>query len=195
MTSASFAIAGHAAFASWNMQRSDAEFTRARETATTEDDAGDAIWGLALAAMYGRTGHLAEALQALKDRSDQSPIDLVRYALARLARARVGGGLATMTDLEDALHVARNLGDPRARTNFTTSYGYYRGLRAQYTTALDIARETLQDALSFDLPFVVPHANWNIAFSHLGLRQFSAAEKALSRVEASHVIRRICITR
>jgi ATP/maltotriose-dependent transcriptional regulator MalT len=183
LTSSAHSIAGHAAFSSWHASRSEAHFLRAFETAVTDEDAGEAIWGGALAAMYAGTQRLPEAVEALRNRRDRSAVDLVRYTLARLAYARIGDGLSAISDLEDALHVARHLDDPRTRTSFTTSYGYYRGLRADYATALGLARETLADATAFDLQFVVPHAYWNIAFSYLGLRQFAQAERALRHVE------------
>ena len=183
LASHAHSVAGHAAFASWHARRAENHFRRARVAATSTDDAGEAIWGIALAAIYGETGHLADAVEALRSRCDQSPVDLVRYALARLALARVGRGLTAVADLEDALHVARNLDDPRARTSFCASYSYYKGLQSHYDVASTVARETLHDAQAFELTFVMPHAYWYLALAQLGMRQFAEADKALQHVE------------
>jgi len=183
LVSHAYSVAGHAAFSSWHASRAASHFRRACDVAASDDDAGEAIWGIALLAIYGETGHLAEAVEALKNRCDQSPVDLVRYAHARLALARVGEGFTDVPDLEDALHVARNLDDPRVRTGFSHPYSYYRALQSHYAEASAVARETLHDAQAFELTFVMPHAYWNLALALLGMRRFAEADKALRHVE------------
>ena len=183
LLSHAYSVGGQAAFAAWETSRAEGCFRRARTAVISDEDESEAVWGLALTRFYGETSRLSDAVAALEGRRDRSPVDLVRHALAQLAMARVGGGLRTVPDLEDALHVTRSLDDPRVRTSFEGSYSYYKGLQAQYAVAAGIAREALSDARAFELSFVAPHLYWNLALACLGLRQFAEADKALQQVE------------
>ena len=176
-------IAGQAAFSTWEAPRAESHFQRALAAAISDDDESEAVWGLALTAIYGDTGHLSAAVAALKRRSDHSAVDMVRHTLAQLALARVGGGLKSVPNLEDALHVTRSIDDPRVRTSFYSSYSYYKGLQTHYTVAASIAQEALNDADAFQLASVAPHLQWNLALAQLGLRQFSEADRSLRHVE------------
>jgi LuxR family transcriptional regulator, maltose regulon positive regulatory protein len=201
LTSHAYSVAGHAAYSSWHASRASGHFEHARACASTDNDLGDAIWGIALAAIYGESGDLRDAVEALQTRRDLSPTDLVRWSIARNALARAGESLGVITDFEETLEVARRLRDPRIRTSFMATYSYYRCLQSDYGPALAVARETLHDAQTFDLAFVIPHAQWNIAFASLGMRRFADAEKALQVVEehahntgdAYHVLNSRCL--
>jgi DNA-binding NarL/FixJ family response regulator len=185
LASRAHALAGQAAFARWDMARAEAHFRSARASASDDADAGDAIWGLTLASIYDETPSLAEAVSALEERRDRSPADLIRYAIARFTIARLGAGLGQVREFEDALLAVENVGDPRMRTSLTASYVYFRGLQARYPDALEIAERTLTEAQRFHLQFVIPHAQWNLAFISLGLRRFGDADHALQYVESS----------
>jgi LuxR family maltose regulon positive regulatory protein len=185
LASRAHALAGQAAFARWDMARAEAHFRSARACAADDSDAGDAIWGLTLASIYDETPSLAEAVAALEERRDRSPADLIRYAIARFTIARLGAGLDQVHEFEDALLAVESVGDPRMRTSLTASYVYFRGLQARYQDALAVAERTLAEAQRFHLQFVIPHAQWNLAFINLGLRQFGAADQALQYVEST----------
>jgi LuxR family maltose regulon positive regulatory protein len=185
LASRAHALAGQAAFARWDMARAETHFRSARACAMDDSDAGDAIWGLTLASIYDETPSLAEAVSALEERRDRSPADLTRYAIARFTIARLGAGLDQVREFEDALLAAENVGDPRMRTSLTSSYVYFRGLQARYPDALEIAERTLAEAQRFHLQFVIPHAQWNLAFINLGLRRFGEADQALQFVEST----------
>jgi DNA-binding CsgD family transcriptional regulator len=184
LTSHAHTVAGHAAFAQWDSPRAKGHFAEAERTALNDDDLGESIWGTALTAMYGVEGRPEEAAAVLERRRDRSSLDFVRYATTSVARAlRANSGLHELAEMEDALAIARRLEDPSARTSFMMCYAYVKGLRARYGDALDIAREILSDARAFGLGFVVPHAEWEMAFAYLGLRRFSECEKHLHHVE------------
>ena len=156
-------IAGQAAFSTWEARRAEGHFQRALSAAISDEDESEAVWGLALTAIYGDTGHLSAAVAALQRRADHSAVDMVRHTLAQLALARVGGGLKSVPDLEDALHVTRSIDDPRVRTSFYSSYSYYKGLQTHYTVAASIAQEALNDADAFQLASIAPHLHWNLS--------------------------------
>jgi LuxR family maltose regulon positive regulatory protein len=185
LASRAHALAGQAAFARWDMAGAEEHFRSAHATASDDADAGDAIWGLTLASIYDETPSLAEAVAALEERRGRSPVDLTRYAIARFTIARLGAGLGEVHEFEDALGVVENVGDPRMRTSLMASYVYFRGLQARYQDALAIAERTLVEAQRFHLQFVIPHAQWNLAFINLGLRRFGEADQALQFVEAT----------
>ncbi len=177
-------VAGRTAFASWDMTSAVSHFKEAQARAISPEDQSDAAWGLALACIFGEVDGLRSAVDDLYVRRNSSNLDLVRWSIARLAELRLGEGVAEIGWMDRGLAAAAELSDPAAKTSFTTSYSYYRGVRGEYERGLEIALDTLRFARTTGLSFVVPHAEWNIAFCSTGLRRFAEADKYLRRVES-----------
>ena len=176
-------IAGQAAFSTWEAPRAESHFQRALAAAISDDDESEAVWGLALTAIYGDTGHLSAAVAALKRRSDHSAVDMVRHTLAQLALARVGGGLKSVPNLEDALHVTRSIDDPhvrRASTARTLIQGPPNPLHGGCFDRSGSPKRCRRFSARLGRS---PHLQWNLALAQLGLRQFSEADRSLRHVE------------
>ena len=176
-------VAGHAAFASSHASTAASHFAMAQSLARTPEDARDAAWGLALSCIFGELGDLRGAVEDLAKRRNDSEIDLLRWSIARLADLRLTEGIAEIGWLQQSYDAASSVVDLRSKTSFYTSYSYYKGVRAEYEVGLATAVETLKLARTAELGFVIPHAQWNIAFCGTGLRRFGESDKYLRRVE------------
>jgi DNA-binding CsgD family transcriptional regulator len=184
LRSHAYAVAGQSAFSEWNIPLAYDMFSEAHDTAQTASDRSAASWGLVLVALYGHLGNLDTAIDRLRNLRDESPVQLVRFATARIAQMRVSPeGIWESSEVSDGFHAARELLDPDVRSSFMISYGYLMGLQGLYEEMTSIAQETLNDGQSFQLTYVMPHAYWQTAFASLGLRRFGQCERALRLAE------------
>jgi DNA-binding NarL/FixJ family response regulator len=159
-------------------------FRRARETAETVADRGSAVWGLVLTSVYGYAGNLHEPIEDLRELRDDSAVDLVHFANGRMAQLRLSGErISEPPEIAEALHVARELSDPVARTSFTNAYAYLKAIQGLYGEALSLALETLNDAQAYQLSYVAPHAYWQVGLASLGLRRFADCDRALQQAK------------
>ena len=179
------AIIGNCGFALADFEAAESAFDSALADAFDERDEADALFGLAIAPIYGERRDIADRVAALASRREQSPFDLVRYAIVALGSSRIGPGYAGAGSFEDAMHALPRIEDPTVRTGFTVTFSYALGIQARYRQAFDVAGLLLADAEAFELEFALPHAHWNLAFACLGLRRFREAERHLQFVEDS----------
>jgi DNA-binding NarL/FixJ family response regulator len=100
-----------------------------------------------------------------------------------VVRRRFGEGLAAPLQLEEALHAVSGVADPRARSSLAFTFAYALALKSEYREALELAHQARDEVDEFQLEFARPHSNWNLAFIHMGLRRFGAAERCLQLVE------------
>lgn len=183
LASRAHAIIGQGLFAQGELEAAEAAYRAAHESARDDQDEGDAVYNWALASIQGETGNAESAYRRLRERRYNSPLDLVRYGTAELARRRFQEGLAAPLNIDEPIHALSQAEDPRGRSSFAFTAGYVLGLRGDYRRALELCRMAESDVDTFDLYFARPHANWTFAFINLGLRKFGAAERSLQLVE------------
>jgi ATP/maltotriose-dependent transcriptional regulator MalT len=160
-------------------------FEAAREDAKDETDFAEALHGLALAAIFGERPSADDRLASLGAlaRDTCAPLDVARHAALTLARMRIGSGFVDSPHLSDALRVLPEIEDPRARTSVLLTLTYSLALQCEFARAEEMADRMLAEVEAFQLEFGRPHAEWNLAFVHLGLRRFSSADQHLQIVE------------
>ncbi len=181
------AVEGASTFQLALFEESESAFESAREEAVDANDHAEALYGLALAAIFGERPSADQRLEALGGLADQTSgaLDVARYAAAALTRMRIGDGFVDSPYVEDALRVLPKIEDPRARASVMFTVTYCLALQCEFVRARDLAHQTLADIDSYQLEFARPHATWNLAFIELGMREFSAADRNLRAVEAA----------
>ncbi len=182
------AIAGGAAFQLADYDRSEAEFERALEHSEDDVDVNEALHGLAIAATYGERSTVDARIGALGDLAakSRSPLNVGRYASAKVARMRIGDGFRDGPHFDDALRVLDQIGDPRARTSILLTLSYALALQCEYAQALELVRRMNAEIESFGFEFAQPHGLWNLAFVKLGMRRFHEADLLLQSIESRH---------
>ena len=176
-------LAGQGAQLTFNHEKAAAHFRKANGTAREDDDARDALWGLALTSLYSESPTAPTAVADLDARRDKSPIDLVRAVTGNMQLLRYTTGFRDAARPEEGLHFLAAVQDPRVRTSFTNTYAYQLIVTGQYDDALGVAEGTLDEVETYQLTWARPHAHWCLAAAHLGLRQFGTAERWLQHVE------------
>ena len=177
------AIAAQSAFSQADLSKAEPAYRAAHETASDDQDEAEALYGWALASIQGEGADPAPVLARLAQRRHASVLDLVRHGTVEIVRRRFAEGLAAPLGLEESIHALPNLEDPRARSSLTFTLAYALALRSEYREALELAYQARKDVDAFDLEFARPHSDWNLAFIHMGLRRFGAAERCLQLVE------------
>jgi DNA-binding CsgD family transcriptional regulator len=122
------------------------------------------------------------AVEELTRRQDRSPTDLVRAATAEVFSLR-RLGLRAEINVEEALHALQVVADPRVRSGFLNAWAYHLILTGQYDLAYETAERMRDEAESYQLGWVRPHAHWTLAAAAFGRRQFGVADNWLQRVE------------
>ena len=136
-----------------------------------------------LTSTYSEAPNAIETVRELQKRRDASPIDLVQATIAEITLRRYTTGFADPFDSESAMHNLNAVSDPRVRTSFTNTHAYQLMLRADYYGAHHFAELTRDEASKYQLSWAVPHAEWALAASSLGYRDFAQADRWLRRVE------------
>jgi LuxR family maltose regulon positive regulatory protein len=159
-------------------------FAAAQQHATSPSDLRQAMWSrfVSLTDLDDRNG-AAEALLALEALPPLGVNDLLRASQARLQSALRWGGLNEALDVAaSALELVNRSDDPFVRTGFLQTYGVALTLAARYAAAANVARDEIDEAQRFKLDWVLPHAFELQACACIGLRDFHAALKLLTRV-------------
>jgi ATP/maltotriose-dependent transcriptional regulator MalT len=177
------AIVGSCAFSQADLERAEAAYRAAYQTAKDDQDEAEALYGWALTSIQGEVGDPRPILQKLTRRRNASPLDLVRYGAVEVARRRFGDGLAEPLRLEESVHALGLLADPRARGSLTFSLAYAFALMSEYRGALELALQAQAEVDAYGLEFARPYSNSNLAFILMGLRRFGEAERYLQLVE------------
>ena len=112
-------------------------------------------------------------------------LDVARHAAAALTRMRIGDGFVDSPYVEDSLRVLAKIEDPRARTSVMLTVTYCLALQCEFGRARELASQMLAEVNAYQLEFARPHADWNLAFVELGMRQFSSADRHLRAVESA----------
>jgi ATP/maltotriose-dependent transcriptional regulator MalT len=157
------------------------------EDAVDSLDHAEAVYGQALAAIFGERPSASTRLHALGElaRETCAPLDVGRFAAMRLARMRIGPGFVESACVEDALRVLPQIGDPRARTSILVTVGYSLLLQGELSRSLQIARDLHEEVETLQLEFARPHSYANLVFIELALRRFQDAGRHLRLLEKS----------
>jgi len=177
------AILGQSAYSQADLVTAEWAYEAAYNAATDDQDEAEALYGWALASIQGELTDLAPVLKRVELRRHSSALDLVRHATVEVVRRRFGEGLAEPLRLEESIRALAGVEDPRARSSLTFTLAYALALKSEYREALELAYQAQGEVDAFDLEFARPHSNWNLAFIHMGLRRFGAAERCLQLVE------------
>jgi ATP/maltotriose-dependent transcriptional regulator MalT len=175
-------LAGMSAQLSSDDVRAAEYFDRAKTMAQDDDDLGDALWGLVVAACQSERPNSTDALQQVEHRRERSPVDFVRSATAELYAWRLGV-TNQAPEIERALHELEHVEDPRIRTGFLNQYVYTLILWGRYDTAYAAAQAYRKVIDEYRLTWARPHAEWALAAAALGRRQFAVAANWLKKVE------------
>ena len=183
LASRAAAIVGNSAYSQADLVTAESAYRTAHETASDDQDETEALYGWAFASIQGEVGDAAAVLARLARRRRASALDLVRHGTLEIVRRRFGEGLAVPLRVEESVHALTRVEDPRARSSLTHTLAYALALMSEYREALELAYQAKADVDAFDLEFARPHIDWNLAFIHMGLRRFGAAERCLQLVE------------
>jgi ATP/maltotriose-dependent transcriptional regulator MalT len=170
-----------------NLDRAEQAFDIGFEDAIDAVDHAEAVYGQALAAIFGERPSAATRLDALGElaRETCAPLDIGRHAAMRLAWMRIGPGFAESPYAEDALRVLPQIADPRARTSILVTVAYSLLIQGDLSRALETARRMKEEVESLDLEFARPHSLSNLVFIELALRRFHEAGRHLRSLESS----------
>ena len=177
------AIQGQSNFLLARFELAEAAFLDARQTATDDEDETEGLHGLGLCRTFGERGDAETAARESWDRRHWSPGHLLRAATFELSRRRLGEGLAAPLYLEEPLHAAHQVEDPRVRTSFYYTAAYALGQQARYRLAQEWVGRFWSDVREYDLEFARPHVTWTDALIQLGLRRFGETERLLQALE------------
>ena len=148
-----------------------------------DDDDTEALHGLGLSRTFGERGDADTPSRESWDRRHWSPTHLLRAATFELSRRRLGEGLAAPLYLEEPLHAAKQVEDPRVRTSFYYTAAYALAQQARYRAAQEWVDRFWNDVREYDLEFARPHVTWTAALIRLGLRKFGETERLLQSLE------------
>ena len=157
------AIQGQSNFLLARFELAEAAFLDARQTATDDEDETEGLHGLGLCRTFGERGDVETPARESWDRRHCSPGHLLRAATFELARRRLGEGLAAPLSLEEPLHAAHQVEDPRVRTSFYYTAAYALGQQARYRLAQEWVVRFWSDVREYDLEFARPHVTWTDA--------------------------------
>ncbi len=116
------------------------------------------------------------------DRRHWSPTHLRGRPLSN-SHGDVSEGLAAPLYLDEPLHAAKQVEDPRVRTSFYYTAAYALAQQARYRAAQDWVDRFWDDVREYDLEFARPHVTWTAALIRLGLRTFGETERLLQSLE------------
>ena len=178
--------AGQCAYFLDRVERAQWHLRRARETAHTELDARNAVWGEFCLAADTENSDLRELLEEFEAIGPLDRDAEVRKACGLLTVALWDGGLA------EALHrtapmcdLVSEATDPLARSMFWRGLAGVLVLAGQYANALEAVDGAIRESEESHLAFVRPHALISRVAALTGLRRLGAAHAALSEIEHS----------
>jgi ATP/maltotriose-dependent transcriptional regulator MalT len=143
----------------------------------------EARWAAFIAALDSYHARTREYLQAFARVRERTVDDTVRMANAELMLAmRWEGVTEAVEEQSRATHLVDRATDPMIRTAFWNAYGWALALNSRYEEATRAAASELDDAETYRLSFVEPHAQLLAALASIGVRDLIVAEALLERV-------------
>ena len=177
--------AGQAAYFSEHYDEALARFDSAVSASSDEALQREVHWAAFVAALDSPNADAAKYLDAFAKVREPTFNDAVRMANAGLMigirRRGVTEALAAHTN---ATHLVDRATDPMIRTAFWNTFGYASALNSRYEQARRAAMKELEEAKTYRLAFVEPHAQLVAALAAIGMRDLSSGESALESVFA-----------
>jgi LuxR family maltose regulon positive regulatory protein len=157
--------------------------TAAASLGTTAETQEDALWLRFLAACEAQGSDVRGRLDDFKHSARPGIAQSLLSATGDLAVAEIEGGYSlAMDNARVALALAERV-NTLARTSLLNAYSYALILKCRYQESLDRSRELMQVAEACGVDFPVPFAQLNSAAAFVGLRRFTAADRALTALE------------
>ena len=154
----------------------------ARETAATDHDLANALWGEFISGLELERPDTAAILEELAALSSPAPSEAVRVAAGRLVLAcRQGTGLDP--DAFAASSIVERVDDPLVRLSFGHAYGAALLFSGRYEEAIATIDRQIAELERYGLAFALPHAYLLEAAALQGIRRFSEAIRALDKVD------------
>ncbi|MGN6429650.1 MAG: LuxR C-terminal-related transcriptional regulator [Gaiellaceae bacterium] len=143
----------------------------------------EARWAAFIAALDSYHSDTRKYLQEFARVRESTVDDAVRMANAELMLAMRQEGVTEALEAQSgATHLVDRATDPMIRTAFWNAYGWALALNCRYEEAQRAAANELDDAETYRLSFVEPHAQLLAALASVGVRELIAAEAFLERV-------------
>jgi LuxR family maltose regulon positive regulatory protein len=178
-------VAGTSAHLRWRDEAALKHFEAAEQSAHTEPDARQALWGRFIATEALEREREAELLLAdFIDRSENTVDELLRIATGRFRMALLLGRVheAIESHRSLALLVDRSR-DPLIQTSFLNSYAGLLAIGGLYEETLKATENVMSFAEEYLLDFVIPFAHFHVAEGKWGLRNFRACKSSLAHVQ------------
>ncbi len=160
-------------------------FKTARETASNDSDARNALWGQFIVAVELEERDAPDLLREYESLGSRTRDSEVRAANGRLMLAiRTGRIRETLLEVAPMIALVKHATDPIVRSSFWHVYGAALMLSADYVGALGAVDLAVDEINSFYIDFARPHAYVNRVASHIGLKHFDQANVVLTEMEA-----------
>ncbi len=175
--------AGQAAYFNEHYEAALKHFDKCVQAASDVSVEREARWAAFIAALDSHNPETLGYLDEFAKVREPNVNDAVRMANAKLVIAmRRDGVTEALSDHAGTSHLVHRATNPMIRTAFWNTYGWAMALNGRYEEACSAAADELQDAETYGLSFVEPHAQLLTALALVGLRQLAAAEALLDKV-------------
>jgi LuxR family maltose regulon positive regulatory protein len=175
--------AGQAAYFNEHYDAALAHFDKCVQVASDVSVEREARWAAFIAALDSHNAETLGYLDEFAKVREPNVNDAVRMANAELVIAmRRDSVTEALSAHAGASHLVHGATNPMIRTAFWNTYGWAMALNGRYEEARSAAADELQDAETYGLSFVEPHAQLLTALALVGLRQLPAAEALLDKV-------------
>jgi DNA-binding CsgD family transcriptional regulator/tetratricopeptide (TPR) repeat protein len=158
---------------------------RAIETATSERDTKNALWGLFNAKLDLEDEGADSLLRDIEDIRPLTATDHLRLIGGRVFFATRWGGLESTLAAAEQLSDRTFKVDPLFRTSFLHNHSVGLALAAHYEKAIHVADREIALAREFSIDFAIPHALLVKGQALIGARRVRDAEKALKQAAES----------
>jgi len=184
LISRAYARAGHSALLTGNLDQASSLLANALETALTDRDVRDALWGQFLCAAERERPESRVLLDQFAEAADRQPGDLIRIETGEIHLAVRGLGDIS-PDLLARIHLADHVDDCLSESSFLNGWMTLAVYFGRYGQVLEMAirQRTLID--NFRLDFVMPHLHLREATAYRGQRRFRDCRVALDKAEAA----------
>ena len=159
-------------------------FKAARDTAVSELDARNALWGQFVVAFELGQPTASKLLEEFASIGTPDHDAIVRRETGTLMLAVRDGELAEAIPRADAMaEVVEEARDPLIRSSFWYSFASAHSLYGEYAVALNAVDRGLQEATTFHLEFARPHTLICRTSASIGLKNHRVAEKTVTDIE------------
>ena len=187
LTFRALSVAGRAAHLGSREDEALDLYKRAEDTATTDSDRRDALWGQLMCLIDLERPEAIPALEELTAGVGFGDAREVVRAAAHGLYSQLRFGVLDLSQADVAAQLLPVVGDPLVGSGFQNVYATTLALSARYEDAREVAVALLATAERYQFSFAVPYALCSVAIAETGLRNWSRA--------AQHLNRAICVAR